>query len=73
MCYIQSVSYLGKIVNNKGEHWELQFKGSGKTPYLQTADGRKVLCSSIQEYSCSEVSILQCYCIDCYRLWNSRN
>ena len=57
MFYIQSVRYLGEIVNSKGERWELQFKGSGKTPYSRTADGRKVLRSSIREYLCSEVSI----------------
>ena len=43
-------------MNRKGEHWEIQLKGSGKTPYSRTADGRKVLRSSIREYLCSEVS-----------------
>lgn len=33
---------------------ELQFKGSGKTPYSRTADGRKVLRSSLREFLCSE-------------------
>ena len=37
-----------------GERWELQFKGAGKTPFSRTADGRKVLRSSIREYLCSE-------------------
>jgi hypothetical protein len=32
-----------------GGHW-LQLKGSGKTPYSRTADGRKVLRSTIREY-----------------------
>ena len=42
-------------MNKKGERWEIQLKGSGKTPYSRTADGRKVLRSSIREYLCSEV------------------
>ncbi|CAF1567827.1 unnamed protein product, partial [Rotaria magnacalcarata] len=36
------------------ERWELQFKGAGKTPYSRTADGRKVLRSSVREFLCSE-------------------
>lgn len=31
---------LGEIVNHKGERWELQFKGSGPTPYSRRADGK---------------------------------
>ncbi|KAJ8036388.1 Selenoprotein O [Holothuria leucospilota] len=46
--------YLGEVVNKKGERWEIQFKGSGKTPYSRSADGRKVLRSSIREFLCSE-------------------
>ncbi|KAL6062432.1 Selenoprotein O [Balamuthia mandrillaris] len=46
--------YLGEIVNHKGERWEIQFKGAGKTPYSRTADGRKVLRSSLREFLCSE-------------------
>jgi uncharacterized protein YdiU (UPF0061 family) len=34
--------------------WELQFKGAGRTPYSRTADGRKVLRSSLREFLCSE-------------------
>ena len=49
------VRLLGEVVNNNGEHWELQLKGSGKTPYSRHADGRKVLRSSIREFLCSEV------------------
>ena len=41
-------------MNKVGERWELQFKGAGKTPFSRTADGRKVLRSSIREYLCSE-------------------
>jgi len=36
--------YLGEVVNNKGERWELQFKGAGKTPYSRTADGELDCC-----------------------------
>lgn len=48
-------SYLGEIINNKNERWELQLKGAGLTPYSRQADGRKVLRSSIREFLCSEV------------------
>ena len=46
--------YLGEVINGRGERWELQLKGAGKTPYSRTADGRKVLRSSIREFLCSE-------------------
>ncbi|KAG1714364.1 Selenoprotein O [Nymphon striatum] len=46
--------YLGEILNSRNERWEIQFKGAGLTPYSRTADGRKVLRSSIREYLCSE-------------------
>lgn len=49
---------LGEVENKKGERWELQLKGSGKTPYSRSADGRKVLRSSIREFLCSEVQCL---------------
>ncbi|XP_038654091.1 protein adenylyltransferase SelO-like isoform X2 [Scyliorhinus canicula] len=37
-----------------GTRWELQLKGSGKTPYSRDGDGRAVLRSSIREFLCSE-------------------
>ena len=46
--------YLGELVNGEGERWELQLKGAGLTPFSRTADGRKVLRSSIREFLCSE-------------------
>uniref|UniRef100_H2Y534 Selenoprotein O n=1 Tax=Ciona savignyi TaxID=51511 RepID=H2Y534_CIOSA len=46
--------YLGEVVNNSGQRLELQLKGSGKTPYSRSADGRKVLRSTIREFLCSE-------------------
>ncbi|XP_048731129.2 protein adenylyltransferase SelO, mitochondrial-like [Ostrea edulis] len=46
--------YLGEIVNKSGQRWEIQFKGSGLTPFSRSADGRKVLRSTIREFLCSE-------------------
>ncbi len=45
---------LGEVVNSKGEHWALQLKGAGETPYSRTADGLAVLRSSLREFLCSE-------------------
>ncbi|HEX7036716.1 MAG TPA: YdiU family protein [Pseudomonadales bacterium] len=45
---------LGEVVNARGEHWMLQLKGAGPTPYSRTADGYAVLRSSIREFLCSE-------------------
>lgn len=45
---------LGEIVNRRGQHWTLQLKGAGPTPYSRTADGLAVLRSSIREFLCSE-------------------
>ncbi|XP_077987251.1 protein adenylyltransferase SelO, mitochondrial-like [Glandiceps talaboti] len=46
--------YLGEVLNKEGDRWEIQLKGSGLTPFSRTADGRKVLRSSIREFLCSE-------------------
>jgi uncharacterized protein YdiU (UPF0061 family) len=45
---------LGEVVNGRGEHFTLQLKGAGPTPYSRTADGLAVLRSSIREFLCSE-------------------
>jgi serine/tyrosine/threonine adenylyltransferase len=45
---------LGEVVNGRGERWELQLKGAGPTPYSRSADGRKVLRSTLREFLCSE-------------------
>ena len=45
---------LGAVINCAGQHWELQLKGAGPTPYSRGADGRAVLRSSIREFLCSE-------------------
>ncbi len=41
-------------VEHNNNHWALQLKGSGETPYSRTADGLAVLRSSVREYLCSE-------------------
>ncbi|TMW64805.1 hypothetical protein Poli38472_008972 [Pythium oligandrum] len=46
--------YLGEVVNESKERWELQLKGSGLTPFSRSADGRKVLRSSLREFLASE-------------------
>lgn len=45
---------LGEVKNTRGEHWTLQLKGAGPTPYSRTADGLAVLRSSVREFLCSE-------------------
>ncbi|XP_060016689.1 protein adenylyltransferase SelO-like isoform X3 [Lagenorhynchus albirostris] len=45
---------IGIYMNRQGEKWELQLKGSGKTPYSRNGDGRAVLRSSVREFLCSE-------------------
>ncbi|XP_056155280.1 protein adenylyltransferase SelO-like isoform X2 [Lampris incognitus] len=46
--------FLGQYTNSKGEIWELQLKGSGKTPYSRSGDGRAVIRSSVREFLGSE-------------------
>jgi len=45
---------LGEVKTQKSEHWTLQLKGAGPTPYSRTADGLAVLRSSVREFLCSE-------------------
>lgn len=45
---------LGEVLNTQGQHWTLQLKGAGPTPYSRSADGLAVLRSSVREYLCSE-------------------
>uniref|UniRef100_A0A0W0FFL1 Selenoprotein O n=1 Tax=Moniliophthora roreri TaxID=221103 RepID=A0A0W0FFL1_MONRR len=40
--------------SHQGTTYELQLKGSGRTPYSRSADGLAVLRSSIREFLCSE-------------------
>lgn len=45
---------LGEIRTQQSEHYTLQLKGAGRTPYSRHADGRAVLRSSLREFVCSE-------------------
>lgn len=45
---------IGQARNRKGELWDVQLKGAGKTPYSRFGDGRAVMRSTIREYLCSE-------------------
>jgi uncharacterized protein YdiU (UPF0061 family) len=45
---------LGEVVGPDASRWEIQLKGSGKTPYSRMGDGRAVLRSSIREFLASE-------------------
>jgi len=45
---------LGEVMNSEGQHFTLQLKGAGLTPYSRTADGLAVLRSSVREFLCSE-------------------
>jgi uncharacterized protein YdiU (UPF0061 family) len=45
---------LGEVNTQRGEHFTLQLKGAGPTPYSRRADGLAVLRSSLREFLCSE-------------------
>jgi len=45
---------IGDIIGIDNKYYEIQLKGSGKTPFSRNADGRAVLRSSIREFLCSE-------------------
>jgi uncharacterized protein YdiU (UPF0061 family) len=45
---------IGQVRNRAGELWDIQLKGSGRTPYSRFGDGRAVMRSCIREYLCSE-------------------
>lgn len=47
---------LGEVVGPSGS-WELQLKGSGRTPYSRMGDGRAVLRSSVREYLAGEAMV----------------
>ena len=48
----RAVSVLEIDIN--GQHWEMQLKGGGQTPYCRGADGRAVLRSSVREFLAQE-------------------
>ena len=41
-------------VVSRGQRWEMQLKGAGRTPYCRGADGRAVLRSSVREFLAQE-------------------
>jgi uncharacterized protein YdiU (UPF0061 family) len=45
---------LGQVQGKTTPVWDIQLKGSGKTPYSRMGDGRAVLRSCIREYLCAE-------------------
>jgi uncharacterized protein YdiU (UPF0061 family) len=45
---------LGEQVTPKGERFDIQFKGSGKTPFSRQGDGRAALGPMLREYIISE-------------------
>ncbi len=45
---------LGEQITPAGERFDLQFKGSGKTPYSRRGDGKATLYSMLREYLISE-------------------
>lgn len=48
----RAISVLG--IDIKEQHWEMQLKGGGCTPYCRGADGRAVLRSSVREFLAQE-------------------
>lgn len=48
----RAVSVIEAVI--KGRRWEMQLKGSGRTPYSRGADGRAVLRSSVREFLAQE-------------------
>ena len=45
---------IGEVIDSTGASWEVQLKGSGKTPYSRDGDGRAVIRSSVREFLASE-------------------
>ncbi len=45
---------LGEQITPRGERYDIQFKGSGQTPYSRQGDGRAVLGPMLREYIISE-------------------
>jgi len=47
-------TFLGEHINKKNERFDIQLKGSGKTPYSRNGDGKGTLKSMLREYIISE-------------------
>ncbi len=45
---------LGEVQGPDGQHWDIQLKGSGPTPYSRMGDGRSALGPVLREYIVSE-------------------
>ena len=45
---------IGEHLDKTGKRWDIQFKGSGRTPYSRGGDGRATLKSMLREYLISE-------------------
>lgn len=43
-----------ETLNSKGQRWEIQLKGAGRTPFSRFADGLATLASSVREFLASE-------------------
>ncbi|SEQ89820.1 Uncharacterized conserved protein YdiU, UPF0061 family [Amphritea atlantica] len=48
----RAISVLEAVI--RGQRWEMQLKGGGRTPYCRGADGRAVLRSSVREFLAQE-------------------
>lgn len=45
---------VGELIDPQGQRWDVQFKGSGPTPFSRQADGRLALGPGLREYLISE-------------------
>ncbi len=45
---------LGEHIDQNGRRWDIQLKGSGRTPYSRNGDGKATLASMLREYLVSE-------------------
>ncbi|HCR98858.1 MULTISPECIES: protein adenylyltransferase SelO [Halomonas] len=45
---------LGEVVDEQGQRWDIQLKGSGRTPFSRGGDGRSPLGPVLREYLVSE-------------------
>ena len=45
---------IGEQISKKGKRFDIQFKGSGPTPYSRNGDGRAALAPMLREYIISE-------------------
>ena len=45
---------LGEHIDKKNNRYDIQLKGSGKTPYSRNGDGKATLCTMLREYIISE-------------------